>query len=105
MMRIAMRAMSARNGWIIRRSRETGRLSAIKFIRRRKVAKIICRSGLMGWKARLQTIYQSFDEFVAYCNICNIHSRLGYKTPKSAWANNPKCQGSVIPSDLQRVNV
>lgn len=64
---------------------------------------IIAESGIKGWQTRLQKNYNSFDEFESFCQVFNIHKRLGFKTIKSAWQNNPVIQGSVIPSDLKRV--
>lgn len=59
-----------------------------------------CKSGLTGWQEKLQKVYNnSFDEFVGFCQIYNIHKRLGFPSMKSAWKSNPTIQGSVEPSD------
>jgi hypothetical protein len=60
-----------------------------------------CKSGIKGWQERLQKNYNNdFTQFEAYCETYNIHGRLGYKTPESAWRANPLIQGSVNPGDL-----
>lgn len=61
----------------------------------------ICRSGLIGWKCNLQDNYSSFVEFKEYCSAYAIHTRLGYKSMKKAWEENPLIKGSTIPSDLE----
>lgn len=67
--------------------------------------KVICKSGAESWQAKLQKIYGNFEHFQCYCDIYNVHKRLGYKTPKTAWKANPTIQASVIPSDLRKVKV
>jgi hypothetical protein len=62
-----------------------------------------CKSGITGWQARLRKVYANFEEFVSYCEIRNLHIRLGYKSPSSAWKWNPIVMGSVNPSDYQKV--
>lgn len=62
-----------------------------------------CESGVKGWQSRLQKNYNSLEEFVSYCEIYGIHTRLGFDTPEEAWDENPIIQGSVIPSDLKLV--
>ncbi len=57
----------------------------------------------MGSQGKLQAGYDSFEEFEGYCEIYNIHSRLGFKTPKAAWKANPLVRLSVEPSDLEVV--
>jgi hypothetical protein len=61
-----------------------------------------CPSGLTGWKARLQTVYSSLAEFESYAEIYALHTRLGYRSPRSAWRANPMVRGSVNPSDYGR---
>jgi len=63
--------------------------------------KIICKSGIEGWKSKLQNVYSSIDEFKSFCKLYNIHKRLGYNSMKKAWNENPTIQGSVNPNDLQ----
>ena len=57
----------------------------------------------MGYRNRLRRNYTSFGEFEAYCEIRGLHTRLGYKSPKTAWRYNPMIEGSVNPSDFRRV--
>jgi hypothetical protein len=60
---------------------------------------IKCQSGLKGWQARLQEVYADFESFQAYAETYEIHTKLGYKTPVTAWRANPIMQGSVEPGD------
>jgi hypothetical protein len=64
-----------------------------------------CKSGITGIRYRLQDSYSSFEQFEDYCEIYNLHTRLGYKTPKSAYRNNPMIESSVNLSDFRRVRV
>ena len=64
---------------------------------------ITAKSGIKGWQDKLQRIYESFDEFVAFCDMYNIHARLGFNSPEEAWEDNPTIQGSTNPSDLRVV--
>ena len=65
--------------------------------------KVICKSGIVGWQAKLHKIYNSLEEFKQYCEIYSIHKRIGFSSIKIAWAKNPTIQGSVNPNDLMRV--
>ena len=62
-----------------------------------------CKSGLMGWRCHLQSLYKSFEEFQGYCGLLGLHTRLKFETPEDAWKVNPLIQGSVNPSDYRRV--
>jgi hypothetical protein len=62
-----------------------------------------CSSGLEGWQCKLRDNYANFDEFKSYCDMYNLHIRLGFNTPKLAWGVNPTIQGSTDPSDFKRV--
>jgi len=64
---------------------------------------VTCKSGLKGWQGKLHEVYDNFDEFWTYCNIYNIHIRLGFKTIDRCWQANPTVQGSVNTTDLRRV--
>jgi hypothetical protein len=64
---------------------------------------VICRSGLQGWQCRLRENYANFAEFEANSDIYNLAGRLGFRSAKGAWKANPVIQGSVEPSDYQRV--
>jgi len=63
--------------------------------------KVICKSGLAGWKSRLRKNYQNFEEFSYYSEVYGIHKRLGFSSAEEAWEANPIIKGSVIPSDLE----
>jgi hypothetical protein len=65
--------------------------------------KVKCKSGIWGWRGHLRGNYDSFGDFKYWCDIRAIHTRLGYKTPETAWRANPLIEGSVNPSDLRRV--
>lgn len=54
-------------------------------------------------KGKLRKNYSSFEEFVRYSEIYGLHSRLGYKTAKSAWDRNPTIQWSTNPADFKKV--
>ena len=62
-----------------------------------------CNSGLTGSQELLQKRYNSLDEFTNYCELYNIHERLGYASIEGCWASNPTIQYSTDPSDLMRV--
>lgn len=64
--------------------------------------KVKCKSGLTGWESRLRKVYDTYDQFRRLCEFYGLHTRLGYKTPKAAWRNNPIIQGSVNPSDYRK---
>ncbi len=68
-----------------------------------KKTKVVCRSGLTGEQYRLRDSYQNFEEFKAFAEMYGIHTRLGYKTPETAWRANPLVQSSVEPRDLCKV--
>ena len=55
------------------------------------------------WQARLQSVYDSEAEWLAYDEIYGLAGRLDYSDPQQAWQDNPLIQGSVNPSDYQRV--
>ena len=64
--------------------------------------RVICKSGIQGWQAKLQSVYQNKAEWIEYCSVYNIHLRLGYKNPENAWKANPTVQGSVNSSDFRK---
>ena len=68
-----------------------------------KIKKVTMQSGLVGWQSRLHDCYEDYDTWEAYAESYGLHTRLGYKSPKSAWAANPMVQGSVDPKDFSRV--
>ena len=68
------------------------------------VRPVKCKSGLMGWQARLRENYDnSFDQWEAYARVYGLTERLGYETPEEAWEANPVIQGSTNPSDFRKV--
>jgi hypothetical protein len=67
------------------------------------MSRIICKSGIEGWRMRVQENYDSFEEFDRFCNTYDIHIRIGYKTLEQAWKANPIIEGSTNPEDLRRV--
>lgn len=62
--------------------------------------RIKCKSGINGWRNRLQLNYTGFDEFQQYAELYGLHTRLGFETVKQAWDANPIIEGSVNPSDF-----
>ena len=65
--------------------------------------RVICKSGLSGWRARIQENYSCFAEFKSYSVNYGLHTRLGYKSLKALWIANPLVEGSVNPSDFRKV--
>ena len=59
-----------------------------------------CRSGLRRHEGKLQENYDSYVEWVEYARFYGLHTRLGFKSPKSAWLTNPVIRWSVIPGDF-----
>ncbi len=62
-----------------------------------------CKSGITGWQGKLQEAYENYQEFVIYAKTYGVHTRIGFRSMKRCWAENPTVQGSVIPSDYCRV--
>jgi hypothetical protein len=67
--------------------------------------RVKCKSGITGWRCRLQKNYDSFEQFKYYAEMYALHTRLGYKTIKGAWLSDPMIEGSVIPEDFRKVSV
>jgi hypothetical protein len=65
--------------------------------------KVVCKSGLTGWRGRLREVYANLSEFRGYNRDFGIARRLGYDSAVSAWTANPLIEGSVNPSDLRTV--
>jgi hypothetical protein len=65
--------------------------------------RVICKSGLKGSEQKLQSRYDSFEEFKAYSDTWSLAKRLGFKTAEAAWESNPTVQSSVEPSDFCKV--
>jgi hypothetical protein len=67
------------------------------------MTRVKCKSGIDGWQEYLQTVFLTFGEFKANCDLYGLHRRMGYKTIWDAWADNPLVEGSINPSDFRRV--
>lgn len=65
--------------------------------------RVICKSGLRGWRCRLRENYASLNEWRHYSEAYGLADRLGFASPESAWAANPMIEGSVDPSDFRTV--
>lgn len=66
--------------------------------------KVRCRSGIFGYRCRLQTNYSNYNEFLEYCRIYDICKKLGYRNAKAAWQDNPIIEGSVNAYDYRKVS-
>lgn len=64
---------------------------------------VILKSGATGHQRKLQTDYRNFGTFESYCEIYNLHKRLGFKTTESAWEANPLVESGTNPSDYRKV--
>ncbi len=62
-----------------------------------------CKSGIRGWRGRLQDQYDSKQEFLSYDGVYELAKRLGYASAEDAWDANPLVEGSVNPSDFRKV--
>jgi hypothetical protein len=68
-----------------------------------KIKKVRCKSGVMGEQFKLRDAYKNLEDYKRYCDLWNIHTRLGYKTPETAWRYNPTVQCSTIASDYRKI--
>lgn len=64
---------------------------------------VILKSGATGHQRRLRTDFKNFGTFESYCEVYNLHKRLGYKSPESAWKANPLIESGTNPSDYRKV--
>ena len=62
-----------------------------------------CKSGIMGYRCRLQDNYINKEEWLHYAEHFLLAFRLGYDSAEEAWDNNPVIEGSTIPSDYRKV--
>jgi hypothetical protein len=69
----------------------------------KRIYRVRCKSGLIGWRTRLQNNYDDFDEWEHWSDIYGLASRIGYGTASAAWACNPIVEGSVNVSDFRKV--
>lgn len=51
----------------------------------------------------LQKIYANYNEFLNYNEIYCIALRLGYRSAKKAWQDNPLVQCSTNPNEFRKV--
>ena len=56
-----------------------------------------------GWRGLIRDNYETYAEFEAMAQTYNLHGRLGYKTPKQLWDDNPIVQGGINPADFEKV--
>ena len=70
---------------------------------RMKIKSVKVKSGIIGWQAKLQDVYETYEEFEHYSGLFDLTKRLGYKSAKTAWQKNPTIQGSVNPSDYCKI--
>lgn len=63
--------------------------------------KIICSSGEIGTRERIKNIYDDYQEFLIFNSMYNIAERLGYKSVRKLWEENPIIEGSSNPKDLK----
>jgi len=62
------------------------------------------RSGITGWRTRLQNNYANRAEFREYAETFGLMNRMeGYIFVADAWNDNPIIEGSVNPSDFRVV--
>ena len=69
----------------------------------KRIYRVRCKSGLMGWRTRLRNNYENFDEWEGNSDMWGLSMRLGYSNPLRAWNANPIIEGSINPSDFRKV--
>ena len=69
----------------------------------KRIYRVRCKSGLMGWRTRLRNNYWNAREWSINSDTFGLAERLGYKSGTDAWNANPVIEGSVEPSDFRRV--
>ncbi len=62
-----------------------------------------CESGELGFRQRVQEIYDDYEDFLHFNKMYNIHVRLKYPSARRLWEDNPIIEGSSNPSDLKIV--
>jgi hypothetical protein len=68
-----------------------------------KIKRVICKSGIEGWQARVRDNWENFESLLAASEVYGIAGRLGYESAADLWEDNPIVQGSTEPSDLRIV--
>jgi hypothetical protein len=66
------------------------------------VKTIKCKSGMIGWRAKLRNIYSDLNNLIVHDEMYGILAKLGYVTAKAAWEENPTIEGSINPSDFSK---
>lgn len=69
----------------------------------KRIYSVRTKSGIIGWRTRLQNNYSEHHEWYSAAQTYGLHKRLGYATPTQAWRENPVIEGSVVPSDFRKV--
>jgi len=69
----------------------------------RRVYRVRCQSGIIGWRTRLGNNYKSYADWKYNAEMWGLDSMLGFKSPREAWDANPVVEGSVNPSDFRKV--
>lgn len=69
----------------------------------KRIYRVRCKSGIMGWRTRLQNVYENPKEFVAFSIMRGLSKKLGYAGEREAWRANPVIEGSVNPGDFRKV--
>lgn len=69
----------------------------------KRVYRVRCKSGLMGWRTRLRNNYSNDGQWIYNSDMWGLCGRLGYDSPESAWRANPVIEGSTNPSDFRKV--
>lgn len=71
----------------------------------KRVYRVRCKSGLMGWRTRLRNNYNNDGHWIYQSDMWGLCERLGFKSPEAAWEANPVIEGSVNPSDFRKVKL
>ena len=68
----------------------------------KRVYQVRCKSGLMGWRTRLQNNYRNFSDWAYLSDMWGLCYRLGFNTARAAWKENPVIEGSVSAGDFRK---
>jgi len=68
----------------------------------KRIYRVRCKSGLVGWRTRLRNNYTSFSEWESFSDMWGLCHRIGYGTAEGAWRANPVVEGSVNAGDFRR---
>lgn len=64
---------------------------------------VTCKSGAIGIRQKLQTIYDDYQDFLIFNKMYFMHERLGFNSPLDLWNANPTVEGSCDPTDFRIV--